>query len=253
MASRTSGTGCPQCSGRKVCKHNSLATKAPSVADEWDYKANDGTPDSVLAQNNQPVGWHCDACGHKWSQTPNRRVGKQKRGCPMCAEHIRTKKQIKHPIFAECQDPRGRALLAEWDHERNAAQGNFPQNTRLQSHKQIFWLCANCPAGQQHSWSAAPSKRYGRGKTGCPCCAGHTACKCNSLQALYPAIAAEWDCAKNQGHCCDYTAGSHHLTWWFSPERGSWQQTIHSRTHELRSKPARLKRIQQRQKTVAQL
>ena len=168
----------------------------------------------------------------------------------MCTEHTKTKK--KHPTFAECQDPQGRALLAEWDHERNAAQGNFPRNTRMQSSKQIFWLCTNCQAGQQHSWSAAPFSRYGRSKTGCPCCAGHTACKCNSLQALYPDIAAEWDYAKNQGHSSDYTGSSTYLACWVSPKRGSWQQAIYSRTEGLRSKPARLKRIQQRQKTAAQ-
>ena len=252
VASRTSGTGCPQCSGRKVCKHNSLATKAPSVADQWDYEANDGRPDSVVAQSNRRVGWLCGACGHKWSQTPGQRVCKTKKGCPMCAEHTKTKKKIKHPTFAECHDPRGKTLLAEWDHERNAAQGNFPQNTRMQSGKQIFWLCTNCPAGQQHSWSATPNKRYGRSKSGCPCCAGHKACKCNSLQALYPDIAAEWDHAKNQGHSSDYTGSSTYLACWVSPKRGSWQQAIYSRTEGLRSKPARLKRIQQRQKTAAQ-
>ncbi|KAL3155490.1 hypothetical protein ABBQ38_011044 [Trebouxia sp. C0009 RCD-2024] len=36
VASRTNGTGCPLCRGCKVCKHNSLAAKAPSVAAQWD-------------------------------------------------------------------------------------------------------------------------------------------------------------------------------------------------------------------------
>ena len=57
VAPRTRGTGCPQCSGRKVCKHNCLATKAPWVAAQWDYTVNDGTPDSTVAQSNQLVGW----------------------------------------------------------------------------------------------------------------------------------------------------------------------------------------------------
>ena len=82
VSSRTRGNGCPQCSGRKVCKHNSLATKAPLVAAQWDFEAND-TPDSVVAQSHQPVGWLCDVCGHKWSTTPNSRINK-KAGCPKC-------------------------------------------------------------------------------------------------------------------------------------------------------------------------
>ena len=40
VRNRTSGRGCPQCSGRKVCKHNCLATKDPAAAAQWDYDAN---------------------------------------------------------------------------------------------------------------------------------------------------------------------------------------------------------------------
>ncbi|KAL3155562.1 hypothetical protein ABBQ38_011116 [Trebouxia sp. C0009 RCD-2024] len=51
----------PHNSGRQVCKHNSLATKAPLVAAQWDYEANDGTPDNVVAQSNHLAHWHCKA------------------------------------------------------------------------------------------------------------------------------------------------------------------------------------------------
>ena len=55
VSSRSNGNNCPQCQGRKVCKHNSLATKAASVAAQWDFEANEGAADSVVAQSNQPV------------------------------------------------------------------------------------------------------------------------------------------------------------------------------------------------------
>ena len=235
VSNRSAGTGCPQCSGRKVCKHNCLATKAPWVAAQWDYTANDGTPDSTVAQSNQPVAWLCDACGHKWRAALGQRVSKNRRGCPRCAK---SKHIIKQPTFAECRDPQVITLLAEWDHERNAPQGNFPYNITLQSSKQIFWLCFRCPLGQEHSWSARPCDRSKPSRPGCPVCAGHATCKCNSLQALSPDIAAEWDHAKNQGQLSEYTARSHHLAWWFSPQRGSWQQSINLRTDK------RLKRNQ---------
>ena len=244
--SRTRGNGCPQCSGRKVCKHNSLATKAPGVAAQWDYE-NDGTPDTVVAQSGQVMAWLCDACGHKWSATPNARAGKQKHGCPCCAQIAKSKTQAKHPTFAECQDPEVTALLGEWDHMRNAAKNNFSHNTRLRSAKQIDWLCTKCPAGQEHSWSAMPFNRTDHSKSGCPFCAGKAACKCNSLQALYPAIAAEWDYSKNQGQPSKYPASSHYLAWWSSSQRGSWQQTINSRTNAVHQRSARLQRVQQRQ------
>ena len=230
VANRSNGNGCPQCSGRKVCKHNSLATKAPSVAAQWDYEANDGTPDSLVAHSNQLVGWLCEVCGHNWSATPHSRISK-KAGCPKCGDHAKGK-QATQPTFAECQDPRSKALLAEWDHARNAPQGNFPHNTRLKSHKQIFWLCTKCPAGQEHSWPSGPRHRTGRSKTGCPFCTGQAACKCNSLQELYPDVAAEWDHARNQNQPSDYTGSSSFVAWWFTPRRGNWQQTINARTQQ---------------------
>ena len=243
---RTNGRGCPQCTGRKVCKHNSLATKAPKVAAQWDYGVNAGTPDTVMAQSNHRVGWLCEVCGEQWDQSPNQRVGNKGVGCPKCARAALRKKRIRHPTFAECQDPYIKAVLAEWDHERNAAMENFPDNTRLRSSKQIFWLCNKCPAGQQHSWSAVPHHRTTRGKRGCPVCAGKAACKCNSLAALYPATAAEWDYAKNEGRPEDYTGSCNHKAWWSSLQHGSWQQSINSRTSQLQERQARLRRVQQR-------
>ena len=55
VASRSNGSGCPLCSGRKVCKHNCLATVAPWAAAQWDYEAN---ADTVVAYSSQPAGWH---------------------------------------------------------------------------------------------------------------------------------------------------------------------------------------------------
>ena len=241
VSSRTNGNGCPQCSGRKVCWHNSLAAKDPSVAAQWDYENNDGTPDSVVAQSTVVAGWRCDTCGHKWNQTPNARVSKKKAGCPHCAQKARTAKKTQHPSIAE--DP---VLLAQWDHKRNADLGHFPDKIRRKSAKQIYWLCKKCPAGQQHSWPAPPYSRTSCSKIGCPFCAGHAACKCNSLQALYPSIAAEWDHDKNPSQPSDHTAGSRRMAWWSSPQRGSWQQSIHLRTNYVQKKSARSKLAQQR-------
>ena len=238
---RSNGNGCPQCSGRKVCKHNSLVTKAPEVAAQWDYKANSGTPESVVAHSSQICSWCCDVCGHKWSSAPMSRVRKDNvYGCPVCAM---SKRRIRHPTFAECNHP----LLAEWDYIRNAAQGANPDSVRLRSNKHIFWLCIKCPAGQEHSWSASPLNRTSCNKTGCPFCAGRAACKCNSLQALYPDIAAEWDHSKNTDKPSAVPAHSVHSAWWCNSERGSWQQPIQSRVIGQQRRIARLARNRQNQ------
>ena len=59
VRNRSNGTGCPQCSGRKLCKHNCLSTIAPGVAAYWDTAKNGCNAAEVVAQSNQPVHWRC--------------------------------------------------------------------------------------------------------------------------------------------------------------------------------------------------
>lgn len=133
----------------------------------------------------------------------------------------------KHPTFAEFRHQ----LLAEWDHTRNAAQGNYPHNINVKSIKKIHWLCGHCPGGQEHSWSAPPNDRTSRYKPGCPFCAGKAACRCNSLQALFPDMASEWDYSRNKRQPDDIPACSTDSAWWVNAKRGNWKQTIQSRTN----------------------
>ena len=237
VTTRSRGTGCPQCAGKKVCQHNSLATKAPDVARLWNYSKNSLTPDTVVAHSSIGIEWKCDVCGHEWTVSPNSRVTSN-HGCARCNAGGRpladgTKPRNKHPTFAESKHP----LLAEWDHNRNEAQGILPSTTSLSSRKKVYWLCQQCPAGRVHSWCVSPNRRLNKNqrvKRGCPMCAGKLPCKCNSLQALYPAVAAQWDHTKNVDTPDDYTAASGYHAWWVSSERGSWQQTIESRTCAMR-------------------
>ena len=227
---RSRGSGCPQCSGRKVCQHNSLATKAPRAAADWDYEANVelGTPETLVANHRKRVWWHCQECGHRWTTSPNKRLSRQ-RGCPQCALQNRT--YVNRPTFAQSQHK----LLAEWDHARNEPNNNFPSNTRLKSNKQIYWLCSQCPAGHAHSWSTMPCNRTrSKAQSGCPYCAGYAACRCNSLETLYPAIASEWDHAKNADQPGDHTASSNDIAWWCNLNGDRWQQSIYDRTRNVR-------------------
>ena len=226
MDHRSRGTGCPQCAGRRLCKHNSLATKAPRVAAYWDTAKNGCSADVVIANSSQPAHWRCDVCNHAWITTPHGKVVLNS-GCPNCNTPL-GKALRRHPTFAACQHP----LLAEWDHARNAADGHFPDKVTLKSNKKIHWMCNKCPLGQQHSWTARPSDRLGK-QSGCPFCAGQAACKCNSLQTHHPAIAAEWQNDKNIGTPQGYTSASRSVVWWRNAERGSWQQSIHSRTNSI--------------------
>ena len=226
VKTRSYGTGCPQCSGRKLCKHNSLATVAPATAAVWDSVKNGCTPDMVMAHSSKPAHWHCKTCNHKWVIGPGTKA-RLNSGCPRCNRGAPGKPRKSHPTFAESQHP---LLATEWDFERNAADGIFPTTVSLASAKKVHWSCHQCPLGQQHLWTAKPAQRVCH-LQGCPYCAGRIVCKCNSLELLFPSIAAEWNYELNLGTPRDYTVSSASLVWWKTTQRGAWQQTIKSRTN----------------------
>ena len=226
IGSRSLGSGCPQCQGSKMCKHSSLATKAPQIAAQWDFSKNTCTPDDITCRSNVRRHWQCHTCNHEWIASVNNRT-RHGSGCPICSRR-RLRKNPRQPSFQESQHP----LLKQWDHKRNAAVGLLPDAVLLSSSRQVWWLCNSCPAGHQHSWSATPWQRIQAFvTTGCAVCAGKAACKCNSLQPHSPAIAAEWDFERNAGTPDDHVSCSTYLAWWASAKRGSWQQSITSRTN----------------------
>lgn len=50
-------TGCPHCGNNKACKSNSLQTRCPEIAAEWDYSKNAKTPNDFLAYSKDVVWW----------------------------------------------------------------------------------------------------------------------------------------------------------------------------------------------------
>ncbi len=46
---RTRGTKCPFCQGKRICQHNSLATRAPRQTRYWNHDKNANTPEQTLA------------------------------------------------------------------------------------------------------------------------------------------------------------------------------------------------------------
>ena len=224
---RTKQPGCPFCLGDRVCQHNSVATKAPDVAASWDSTANQGTPHDFTAHSNFKKHWHCLVCGHKWQAIISSRTGGQKCGCPECFNLKRSGPKLRHPTLTECNHP----LLEEWDKEANAKEGLFPDKLRLGSNKRVHWVCSKCPLGMMHKYVSTVNARALSG-SGCSCCRGRTACKCNSLPSLYPEVAREWDFSKNDKTPWDYTAKSQAVVWWKSSDLRSWQQPISSRTDD---------------------
>ena len=223
VQNRTRGRQCPYCCNKRVCLHNSLATTAPDVAQNWNYSKSQKVPEQVLAGSTTKAEWKCAVCNLEWQACIRDRV-RNRSGCPKCSQ---ANKVIQsQPTFAEAQP----ACLAEWDYERNDAEDFYPDKITLGSHKQVHWVCLRCPRGQPHRWTAAPHHRIGDGR-GCATCAGRQACACNSLESLFPLLAAEFDVDKNGFVPSEITARSGKEVWWRTAKRGSWRQAVHIRTH----------------------
>ena len=81
--SRNSGTGCPYCSGQRVCADNSLQALYPELTKEWHPNKNgDLTPNSVTSGSGRKVWWLCE-CGHEY-QSPIVNRTKRGSGCLAC-------------------------------------------------------------------------------------------------------------------------------------------------------------------------
>ena len=224
VQNRTRGTQCPCCSNRMVCLHNALATVAPDVAQYWNHSKNKTSPQQVVACSHSRAEWSCPNCKLEW-QAPIFMRTRARAGCPRCSARKQYANRQSQPTFAAAQP----ACLAEWDHEHNSAEDMFPDNITLGSHKQVHWICSCCPRGQPHRWTAAPFSRVGKG-TACAACAGRKACVCNSLESLFPSLAAEFDVDKNGFAPSEIPARSNKRVWWRNAKQGSWQQCPNVRT-----------------------
>ena len=228
VKSRFRGCDCPFCSSVAVCTHNSLATLAPHIAKEWNYAANDLTPDDYTWKSNVIASWECHVCSHQWDVRVADRV-KSNTGCPECYEarsgFQKDGTRTSHPSLAATSHP----MMLQWDYALNALAGLDPAKITCGSHKRVHWICYDCPKGQVHRWTVCPNQRFYYNR-GCPCCGNKKACECNSLQTRCPEIAAEWDYSKNAKTPDDYLAASRDIVWWTTPQRPSWQQAIHVRT-----------------------
>jgi hypothetical protein len=144
VADRSSGNGCPICSGHQVLAgFNDLLTTHPQIAaeaDGWD-------PTTLNAGSNKKRQWKC-GFGHTWSLQVNQRTSN--RGCPFCTgsrvlagfNDLTT----THPDIAE--------QAHEWD----------PTTRSRGSDVKASWIC-----DVGHIYRAAISARVAG--TGCPTCA----------------------------------------------------------------------------------
>ena len=83
----TKNTGCPYCSGRRVCKDNCLMGKEQELCREWHPTKNELlSPEDVTQHSSKKVWWLCAACGEEWKTTVSERSNGS--GCPKCWRNI---------------------------------------------------------------------------------------------------------------------------------------------------------------------
>ncbi|MFA7219497.1 MAG: zinc-ribbon domain-containing protein [Synergistaceae bacterium] len=98
VANRNKGSGCPYCSGHKVCKDNCLEALNPELAKEWHPTKNgDLTPYDVTCGSHKKAWWICKE-GHQWQSVISSR--NDGNGCPYCAG----KKIYKKCLFVNAKE-----------------------------------------------------------------------------------------------------------------------------------------------------
>ena len=152
--SRTRGTKCPYCSGKKVLTGvNDLVTKNPTLAQLWNQQKNNIFPNEIMEKSNKKVWWICDK-GHEWEATvaSMTRTGK----CPYCSGH---------KVLSGFNDLKTLRpdLMEEWDYKEN--ESIKPNEITVHSGKKAWWICKKCG----NKWYAVIDSRS-KGH-GCPFCA----------------------------------------------------------------------------------
>ena len=216
VCSRTSGRGCPICSGRKIVKSNCLTTTHPNIAKEWHPTKNgDLTPYDVSKGSHKKVWWKCDkGDDHVWEAMVSSRNAGSK--CPVCFGQKIVKSNClatTHPNIAK-----------EWHPTKN---GDLtPNDVSKGSNKKVWWKCKK---GDDHEWRSTIADRSIKS---CPICSNKKIVKSNCLATTHPNIAKEWHPTKN-GDLTPYdvSKGSHKKVWW-KCDKGDdheWRVDVRSR------------------------
>lgn len=215
VGARTSGQGCPYCSGSKVSPgKNDLRTLYPEIASLWHPTRNLPLgPQDVSPRSLNEVWWQDITCGHEWKAKVDIKISKK---CIICKES----KKITCAKDLEKMSP---VLAKEWHPSLNeniiADKGSISLRT------QIWWL-GKCG----HSWKSSLINRL-KNQTGCPFCSNRLVLSgFNDLSTSAPIIAGQWhpylngDLTPNE-----FTVSSGIKVWWMCTKGHEWEAFIYSR------------------------
>lgn len=209
--SRSSGYGCPYCSGRNATSENNLLIKYPEIEKFWDHAKNKRiTLQNTTPQSHRRIWWKCSV-GHSWQQLL-RSFLLSKIRCPVCSGKLVTRSNClasSHPDLAK-----------EWNHLRNNSLTPFSFTTK--STRRVWWKCK-----KGHEWKASIKKRvFGQQ---CLVCTGKKVSSENNLAKKFPSVAAWWHPNKNNLTPHEILPYSNKKVWWICPQKHEWEAVITSR------------------------
>jgi len=217
ISNRVKPSGCPFCAGKRPTIRTCLAAVSPGLASQWHPTANGVlTPHDVLPNSNNKFWWKCPRdSSHEWEATANNRSNG--RGCPICAG-----KRVIPTTSLEVLYP---ALANEWHPKLNNSL--LPSDLRPASNVDVWW---RCHTNSEHVWRTTPNKRTAG--QGCPYCAGKAVIYSNSLAALNPILAHEWNHDRNHFGPDSIRPGSDKIVWWRCSDEPSheWPARVANRT-----------------------
>jgi hypothetical protein len=214
----TQGSGCPECSGRRVGRENNLKVNFPKIANEWHPTKNKTlTAKDVTSKSGKKVWWQCSK-SHEWKTMIALRTGRNS-GCPECSGNQAGKDNNLKILYPK--------VAKEWHKTKNKKL--TPQNITPGSSKKVWWKCS-----KGHEWEAIICDRK-RG-VGCPVCSNYKVGKDNNLNKKFPKIAKEWHPNKNGQLTPEkVVSGSHKKVWWqCSKKKHEWEAVIKSRTQKIK-------------------
>lgn len=157
---RVNGTNCPFCSGRAVCKCNSIVMH-PLYHSQFDQTLNPNLDACKISKGSSIiVRWYCKEtncrkeCKHIWEVSPNSR---NHSNCPFCTGG--------RSIFCPCKSLLGTfpTITSEYDKEKNELP---PDKIAPNSLIGIWWLCPKCA----YSYRATVGNRTRKNGSSCPKC-----------------------------------------------------------------------------------
>ena len=194
-------------------RKNSIGIRNEDLMKEWHYEKNKGVNPYFLSSGSKlKVWWKCTK-GHEWkSEIKSRNSGA---GSPFCTNRKVNEENALSVNFPE--------LVKEWHPYKN--QTLKPSSVYYGSTKQVWWMCEN-----GHEWKMEIRIRTQK-KASCPYCSNKKVCKDNSLEAMRPELAKEWDHEVNQLlKPSDVTYISNEIVGWKCEKGHRWKQKVSARS-----------------------